>query len=304
MKKFFTTMLIAAASIFAASQMASAASLTVCTGAPGGNYAYVGKVLANQMKGTLDVSVVNTAGSWENLQKVQSGDCDGALVQSDAIYLWGKEQGSLDYFKIADLYTEYTHLLCNRKSPVKEFSDLNEKTKVFSGGNGSGANVTLRGLIQADKDNGYASFTKVPLLNEQNQDVALIKVKAGVADCLFYVGSKGNKLMSVNAEKISSDVVLVPVVDKYFKRTVIKDKNGNETSIWKPTTMPGNTYNKIMPSGWFGNKGLDTIGVTSQMIVSSAWVNANPDAFAALGLAIGDVVNIVRSDKGLELETD
>lgn len=304
MKKFLITTFLAVASMFTVSHAADAASLSVCTGAPGGNYAYVGKVLASQLKGTADVTVVNTAGSWENLQKIQSGECDGALVQSDALYLWGKEQGALDYFKIGDLYTEYTHLLCNRKSSVKEFMDLNEKTKVFTGGNGSGANVTLRGLIQADKDNGYASFTKVPLLNEPNQDVALIKVKAGVADCLFYVGSKGNKLMSVNAEKISDDVVLVPVKDKYFKRTVVKDKNGNETSIWNPTTMPSDTYNKIMPSGWFGNKGLDTIGVTSQMIVSSKWVDTNPDAFAALGLAINDVTNIVRSDKGLELQAE
>ena len=278
-----------------------ASEIRVCSGKPGGNYDYTAKVMKQQMGGTADVVNINTKGSWENLEKINAGECDVAIVQSDALYLWTKEEGNFGYFSVSDLYTEYAHLLCNRKSNVKEFYDLNQSTKVFSGGKGTGADVTIRGLKSADAEEGDNRYAKVPLLNEESDDVALVKVKSRVADCLFYVGSRGNKFLSVNGEKLADDLVLVPIVDKDFNDVTMKDVNGNEMSVWSPREMDAKTYNKIMPSGVFGNKDLNTISVTAGLIASEKWVNENPEEFGSLGLMINDVTNIVRADRKLEL---
>jgi hypothetical protein len=185
----------------------------------------------------------------------------------------------------------------------RNFPDLGNSTKIYSGGNGSGADVTLRGLIRADQENGGGDYVGLPIVNSTNNDVALINVK-GMKDgvkCLFYVGSKGNKFLTVNGEKVAKDVQLVPIEDKDFNDVTMTDSNGNEISVWTPVEMPSDTYENLMPSGLFGNKSLSTIGVDAHFILSDAWSTANPDAYATIGLGIDDVSNIVRTDKGLEL---
>lgn len=272
-----------------------------CGGAADGNYDYVGRKLQEALKGSIDIQVTNTAGSWENLEKMAKGECDVITVQSDALYVYEKEVGNLSYFNLGSLYTEYVHLLCNRKSSVEEWADLNKNTKVFSGGRGSGADVTARGLIQADAEFGNKSYVGVPLVNEKNPDVALMKVKGRSAECLVYVGSKGNKFMTNNAQKLANDLVLRPVEDKDFNDVEMTDDNGVKMSVWNQVEMPYDTYQKLMPSGMFGRKDIPTIGVTAMLVVSSDLVEKNPDAYAAIGFGIEDAVKIVRADKGVEL---
>jgi len=281
--------------------LAQSEPVKVCTASKGGNYEYVGLKLQEALRGQTDIEVVNTAGSWDNLERMARGECDAAVVQSDALYVYGKEAGNLDYFNLGALYTEYVHLLCNRKSGVEEWADLNKNTKVFSGGRGSGADVTARGLIQADAEFGNKSYVGVPLLNEQNPDVSLMKVKGGAAECLVYVGSKGNKFMGTNAQKLANDLVLRPVEDKDFNDVTLTDDNGVTMSVWTPVEMPYSTYEKLMPTGVFGRKDVPTIGVTAMLIVSSNLVEQNPDAYAAIGFGIEDAVKVVRADKKVEL---
>lgn len=285
--------------------MASASEpMKVCSGASGGNYEFTAKTIQSQLKGMMEVEVINTAGSWENLQKLTSGECDVAISQSDAIFLWEQENGKFGYADIGSLYTEYAHLLCNKDSRIKEFSDLNETSKVYGGGKGSGSEITLKGLIKADTEYGNGSYTKVQILNEIDPRVALVKVKSGAADCLAYTGSKGNKFMSTDAEKLSASLQLVPIVDKDFNDVEMVTSSGDEISVWSPTEMPSDTYKSLMPSGWMGNKSLDTVAVTARLLASEKWVESNPSEFATLGLEIDGIANIVRAEKKLELLAD
>lgn len=300
MKKIFFAA-VAITALTALSSPSLADEVSVCTGGSGGVYEYVGQKMQQQLRGAVDIEVVNTLGSWDNLQKLSSGECDVAITQSDALYLWEKEEGNLEYFTIGELYTEFVHLLCNRKSSVTEFAELTQSTKVFSGGRGSGADVTIRGLVQADAEFGGKDYVKVPLVNEPNPEVALVKIKGRAAECLVYVGARGNKFMGVQAEKLADDLVLVPVEDKDFNDVTMKDDNGIEVSVWSQTEMPYSTYNNIMPSGFTGRQDVPTMGVTAMMIVSDDLVTENPDAYAKIGFAIGDVMNIVRADKKVEL---
>ena len=71
------TLLIAAMAMamFHVPTFANAANPTLkfCSGAKGGVYDYTAEVLTQQLQGSVDVVNVNTAGSWENLQKIASG---------------------------------------------------------------------------------------------------------------------------------------------------------------------------------------------------------------------------------------
>lgn len=290
--------LIVSTMLFAFPSIASAQSITYCGGGAGGNYEYTGNVLKSQLNGIAEVNNINTKGSWENLEKLRSGECDAALVQSDALYLWNKTEGGLSLFNMERMFGEYVHLLCNRRSGVSQFSDLNENTKVYTGSHGSGSDVSLRGLIEADKEFGNSSYVNIPLLNEGG-DVALVKLNGGQGACMVYTAGPGTTFMAKNAEKFSDNLVLVDVVDKDFNDVTITDANGSEMSVWNPVTMDDDTYGKIMPSGIFGNSDVDTIGVTAVFVVSSSLVERSPDLFAKIGIALPDIKNIVRADRNL-----
>lgn len=304
MKKTLMGAVLVAATMFGAGAvMAQDAKPTLkfCTGAKGGNYDFTGQVLQSELSGAIDVVLVPTAGSYENLQKIAAGDCDAGISQSDAIYLYNKEfANALNVYTLDSLYSEYFHLLCNRHSGVENFSDLNSKTIVFSGGRGSGADVTLRGLIRADIEEGGGDYKDVPIRNEGGA-AALVKLNGGQAACMAYTGAPGSQIMR-DAEKFAENLVLVPVQDKDFNDVTFTDKNGQSLSVWDESfEIPDDAYGNILPSGnVYGHKAVPTVGVQAIVVLGSAWAEANPDAFGTLGLALPDVKNIVRSKKGLK----
>jgi TRAP-type uncharacterized transport system substrate-binding protein len=276
-------------------------TLKFCSGTKGGVYDFTAEVLKQQLAGTVNVVNVNTEGSGDNLKKIASGDCDASMAQSDALYLYGKENpNALDLIVLeSNLYTEYFHLICNRKSGVTQFSDLNKSTVVYSGGKDSGHAITLRGLIAADVENGGADYKEVPIDNGGGA-AALIKLNGGKGACLAYTGAPGGKFVTGEASKFAETLVLVPVEDKDFNDAEYTDSNGVKQSVWTNVVMPYSSYGKLMPSGTFGRKDVNTMGVASEIVISSAWSTANPDAFGEVGLSIPDVKNLVRSTKKLQ----
>lgn len=300
-KKMFLSIAFAAAAMFATSAMAQDAPvLKFCGGAKGGVYDFTANVLASQLADSVRVEVVNTKGSWENLQKIASGECDAGMTQSDGLYLYSQENpNALELFPLDEnLYTEYFHLICNRKSGVTQFSDLNKETTVYSGGRGSGADTTLRGLIASDVQYGGGDYKDVPLSNEGGVP-ALIKLNGGKGACMAYTGAPGSKFITGDASKFADNLVIVPVEDKDFNDAEYTDSNGNKQSVWSNVVMPYSSYGKLMPSGTFGRKDVNTMGVASEVVISQKWSTENPDAFGEVGLAIPDVKNIVRSQKGI-----
>lgn len=57
-----------------------------CTGVPGGNYDFTGIAIKRQLPQHLEL--VNTGGSMDNLAKVDKGECEAAIVQSDAYFVY------------------------------------------------------------------------------------------------------------------------------------------------------------------------------------------------------------------------
>jgi TRAP transporter TAXI family solute receptor len=296
---FFATLALAA---FSTIGMSNATDINVCTGGSGGNYEYAGKLMKNQLSSTgINVNVINTKGSWENLEKMDNGECDAALVQSDAVYVYEKENGPVNAYSLGDMFTEYVHLLCRRSANIEDIDDLETSSKVYVGPVGSGSNVSFRGMIMADKEFGGDAYSKIPLMNEGADKSSLVKLKGGSADCMVYTAAPGTTFMTKEAQKFGDDLVLVPVIDKDFNDVTNTDVNGNKTSVWRPVTMSYKTYKTIMPSGVFGRKDVDTFGVNAQFLVSQKWESQNSDAFGEVGYYLTDVQNQLRADRKLEI---
>ena len=110
-------------------------TVKLCTGARDGNYDFSGIQIAQQAKGALDVVVVNTQGSLDNLAKLDKGECDAAIVQSDAygVYLKQNARSALNLEKGRVLYQEYLHFICNRDARLSKITQLSKANTILVG---------------------------------------------------------------------------------------------------------------------------------------------------------------------------
>lgn len=116
-------------------------------GPEGGTFQYFSNGIAIRLSKTvpdLEVSNVASAGSLENLRRVNSGDADFGIVYSGDVYLGRNGRLTKDTNKyenvlaMAYLYGAPAHLVTLAKSDIKTVMDLKGK-RVAVGGAGSGA---------------------------------------------------------------------------------------------------------------------------------------------------------------------
>ena len=95
-------------------------------------YAFSQKLaeLADDNLSNSRLEVISSTGSIENLDRIQSGECDFAIVQSDVA-------GGPEIAGIANLYQEVLHLISRKDSNIERYQDLDGKT-ISLGPTGSG----------------------------------------------------------------------------------------------------------------------------------------------------------------------
>lgn len=295
------TILLAGSALFLMTAAAQAAPLNVCTGKAGGNYEYTGKIIQEYLRGSFEVNIVNTAGSIENAKKIDSGECDVAILQSDAMYTLEKDGEKIKGEPVGDLYDEYAHLICRRKANIDDIGKLNDKTKIMIGEKGSGAQVSWRGMVLADKEEGGDAYSNIPPVYSGGDKSSLVKLVNGDATCMFYMGTPGAKFMTNDVQKLSKDLVLVPIIDKDFDDIEMTNGDGETSSVWRKGTLPYSSYDKIMPTGMLGRKDVQTITVTAKLVVSDKIMNENDDVYGELGFIVPDIRKRLAADKGLTL---
>jgi hypothetical protein len=174
------------------------------------------------------------------------------------------------------------------------------------GKEGSGSQVTWRGLVLADKENGADAYSKIPVIYDGGSKKSLVDLAArkNGATCMFYVGTPGSTFMTNEAQNFADKLVLVPVVDKDFNDITVTDDQGNESSVYTPATLSYDSYTKIMPSGVFGQDDVDTIAVTAKFFVSKQWAEnpENEDAYGDVGFNFPEVLKSLKADKNLSME--
>src|SRR5690242_12475025 len=130
-----------------------ASAFTIATGPSDGSYFQIAQDIKNVAgKEGIELQVMSTKGSLENIQLLGTGKVDLAIVQLDALRFVSdvlKQQKGLDLFDnikvVLNLYPEEIHILSN-KNDIQTFYQLEGK-RVSVGTEGGGTAVTAAVLF-------------------------------------------------------------------------------------------------------------------------------------------------------------
>ncbi len=259
MNKIFAGILLSSVaflSVESASAQSAPEVIRLCTGEDGLPYSMAGKTLAKYLDNNrykIEV-VVNTGGSWGNVQKMIAGECNAMIAQPDALVeLKRKNPSEANSFTpIGQLHREYVHVLCSKESGVTDLSDLDNNTdknkySVVLGKAGSGAWLVWQNFIAEDQD-----YAKVAIAPPTSLSVSLTQISQNNITCGLFTAALGNASVRFADENVDG-LNLVPLNDKDFNDAV--DHRGRPLYVWDK--IPSQTYNKRLQTGWLS--GVDTI---------------------------------------------
>lgn len=256
-----------------ATSLAESVGLKLCTGSPDGNYYASGEEIQRQVqRQSIQVELVETGGSMDNLRRMADGECDAGFAQIDA-YLHHQAVNRESRLAVEwpkHLYEEYVHLVCHRDSRVASIEDLAQQENPYSlvvGAPGSGSAMTWDSFTRLNPD--YLIVTT----NEADARKALQAVTAGDTDCLMAVSGLGSKQLSL-VDAAAAQLRLVAVDDQDLGQAKHFGK-----PIYRFRPIPAGTYPGLQaPSG----EAVKSLTVKAIMIVASAWANDHAVAYDAL----------------------
>ena len=184
--------LLAAVVVFAlcACGKSGASELKYATGGTSGTYYGFSGVIANvlneKLKGTLNLTVESTGASKANIQMLESGDADIAIVQNDVMYyaytgtdLFAGGSPITSFSAVCSCYPEYVQILA--KPEITSIDQLAGKN-VSVGDAGSGTEFNAKQILAA-----YGlSFDDIKVSNQSFADSA-DSLKNGTIDAAFVV---------------------------------------------------------------------------------------------------------------------
>jgi TRAP transporter TAXI family solute receptor len=188
-----------------------AENIIISTGSKKGNYFKFGLRIAKllQAKG-YPVTVVNSKGSVENLERLIRKEAHIAIVQKDALAWFRRKkpetEGKID--TIAELRDECVFVVARKDGKVEDDGDLQETgVKIATGKIGSGSNVTWNYMCQLEK--GFKKATSIP----KGGTRAINKVLNKEYDAYLFVLTPDpeNKLIKLIAN--NDELTFIPVTD-------------------------------------------------------------------------------------------
>ena len=161
-------------------------AFTIATGPSDGTYFQIAQDIKNvAQKDGVDLQVVPTKGSFENIQLLGAGKVDLAIVQLDALRFVSdvvKQQHGLDVFDsikvVLNLYPEEIHVLAKNKD-IQSFYHLEGK-RLSVGTEGGGTALTAAVLLSVYDIKAAVSFDPF--------DDAVKKMDQGALDAVMFVG--------------------------------------------------------------------------------------------------------------------
>lgn len=240
MKKFLA-LLLALSMVFALCACGtSAAKLTYATGGTSGTYYGFSGVIANvlneKLEDTLNITVESTGASKANIQMIDSGDADIAIVQNDVMYyaytgtdLFAGEDPITDFSAVCSCYPEYVQILA--KKDITSIDDLRGKN-VSVGDAGSGTEFNAKQILAA-----YGiEFDDINVSNQSFADSA-DSLKNGTIDAAFVVA--GYPTTAVTELATNYDFNLLPVDDAH-----VADLQA-QYGFYYYGMIPGGTYSCV-----------------------------------------------------------
>lgn len=206
--------------------------LNIATGGTSGTYYPIGGAMAeilNKEIPDMNASAQSTGATVANINMLQEGSVDLAIVQNDITYY---AANGIEMFKdkkvdnlrgVAVLYPETCQIVTLAETGIKSVADLKGK-RVAVGAAGSGAEANARQILEAygitydDIDAQYLSFGEAAsALKDGNVDAAFLT--AGYPTAAVQDISSQNKvaLVPLDNDKIDALIAKYP----YYTKTVI-----------------------------------------------------------------------------------
>ena len=250
------------------------APLTLCTAGPQSGYLEVGRSIAKHANPRyLSVTVVETAGSIDNMERMARKECGAAIVQTDAylVYQSRHKDRPVEVSRNRFLYAEFVHLVCRRDAKISSSGDLLAhpgRDEILVGEEKSGSALTWQAFTIADKRFGALNAKKI------GGEDALDRVVNGQAQCLFFVTALGSEFAE-NVNRRGKDLRLIPIT---------------ESSLRSARFGPSTLYEmRQFPKGVYGNldAGLDeteieTLTVAATLVIDRHWMDRYPNGPPAL----------------------
>src|SRR4030095_12214240 len=193
-------------------------ALTIATGPSDGSYFQIAQDIKNVAgKEGIDLQVMATKGSLENLDLLSSGKADLAIVQLDALRFISdvvKQDLNVDVFDkikvVLNLYPDEIHILANKKD-IQTFYNLEGK-RVSVGPPGGGTAVTAAVLFNI--------YDIKATVSEEPFEEAVKKIEQGSLDAVIFVGGAPVPFIGKLSGKFSFvRLPSNPVLEQIYLRT-------------------------------------------------------------------------------------
>ena len=215
-------------------------TFAIAGGFPSGVYYAYGEQLAEAMatEADLDVEVVATAGSVENLLRVGSGEALLGFAQSDAaadaVTGSGAFSEPLEIRAVARLYDEYVHVVVRADSDMHALSDFAGR-RVSLGAANSGVNAVAERVLDA----AGVSRSEVTDAHLGLED-CIEALARGDIDGFFWVGGLPTPGLMELAE--STPIRMLPIDPETTQRA-----NQGRGDVYRSVEFPVGVYGMIEP---------------------------------------------------------
>jgi TRAP transporter TAXI family solute receptor len=259
---------------FCAGALAVEAPVNLCTAGPEGNYYAAGREMAAHANPRyLKITVVETAGSMDNMQRMARRECGAAIVQSDAflVYQARNPNRPVEITRNRFLYAEFAHLVCRRDAHIASTNDLLSNPqghKVLVGAAESGSALTWQAFTNLDR-----RFAALPAEDIGGVE-ALDRLLGGQAQCMFFVAGLGSELGD-NVNKRGKDLRLVPITEE-----ALRTAQFGSVTLCESRNIPKGYYENLEAGD--PEPGVETLTVSATLVIDRHWADRYPNGPSAL----------------------
>ncbi|MFE9449856.1 TAXI family TRAP transporter solute-binding subunit [Streptomyces sp. NPDC006739] len=226
------------------------------TGTPRGVYQDYGERLRTELRKDmpdLKVTLLNSAGSQENVQRVATGKADFTIAAADAVETYELRHGSgaTRLRGVARLYDDYVQLVVPRDSHIRSISDLRHK-RVATGLPDSGVRLIANRVLRAAGIDPAKDIT--PLAD--GIDTGPGQLKNGGIDAFFWSGGLPTNGLVELARTFA--IRFVPIDGDLVTKL---HAEGDAARYYRATNMPESAY----PSAQQGST-VPTIAVSNVLM--------------------------------------
>ncbi|MEU5365802.1 TAXI family TRAP transporter solute-binding subunit [Streptomyces sp. NPDC005925] len=228
---------------------------TLSTGTKAGVYQKYGKLLKEKLDEDmpdLDVRLLTSAGSQENVKRVALGQAGFAIAAADAVetYRLSGREGAGALRGVARLYDDYVQLVVAPDSDIHSVSDLKGR-RVSIGPPGSGVRLIADRVLRA------AGIDSEKDISPEADGIDTGPKRLGKSiDAFFWSG--GLPTDGVNALAERSALRFVPIEDDLVAKL---HRQGGATRYYRARNIPDSAY-AVIPTG----TSVPTIAVSNVLI--------------------------------------